>query len=188
MEFENIKDRFPCFLCTEMFVSREGFDSHLTKCVKDATILLHKFEKEYDTLRSSFCVNGEESIRLEAEQYQIKIKDIYARLDLFGFKRVANGHLSAFYSKFFSNYFCGYCNMGFIEQSGMIAHSNNCMKTAIHLKNLFHTGIKEAERSLAEMPYSLKLRNRIDEFKICHSQISYKLLLNDGIRIDSYIL
>lgn len=169
-------------------MTRDDFDSHLTACVREAATILYSLERDFESAKSAFAEDGKEEDKLRAEDCLTKHRDINGRLNLFGFKHVAKGWISPFYSKFFSNFYCGYCNQGFIEQCDLADHAENCMKTAIHLKNLFHLSIKSAERQLATSPRSAVLLDEINELRTCHSHVSFKLLLNDGISLENYIL
>ena len=55
MQYENIKDRYPCFICTETFMTRDDFDSHLTACVREAATILYSLERDFESAKSAFA-------------------------------------------------------------------------------------------------------------------------------------
>ena len=178
--------KYPCLLCGESFYSKVSYEMHFYDCIKETSNKMTTAEKQIFEANEKFFLNGEEEFKLQAEQNRNYYDDLKYRLGLYGYQRCGNGCISPMFSKFFATAFCGYCNDGFIEMDDLLKHKEDCKKTALNLKSTLHQATKYLEGQLVSSPENHLLEDEWRRMKECLALVSYKLLINEQIKLNDF--
>ena len=79
-----------------------------------------------------------------------------------------------------------YCNDGFIEMDDLLNHKQDCKKAALNLKSSLHQAAEYLEGQLVSSPENHLLEDEWKRMKECLALVSYKLLINEQIKLNDF--
>ena len=73
-----------------------------------------------------------------------------------------------------------------IAMMGLLKHKEDCKKTALNLKSTLHQATKYLEGQLVSSPENHLLEDEWKRMKECLALVSYKLLINEQIKLNDF--
>ena len=189
---DSLKKNFPCILCTEEFASKRSFKVHLEKCVETVVRELMYLQRTFSEKRVKFIQTGDETVMRDIRTLSSQCRSLEFRLQFSGFEtNPPNGWISPYYSKFFANVPCDFCNQRFVSSTTMSRHRSSCFREAAWLKTTLYQRLQNAKRHLVtarELNGDCDtIEEEINDLEIHFNCLQSKLFTFEGLGMEEFV-